>query len=88
MSRKTNRGRRRRALGDHAKRQQRPMQEDEAIATQISALLTPALAKQKKYCRQLGLRDFHINTSVDGSCGFNDVMARCSRSQRINKNVS
>ena len=49
MSRKTNR--------DHAKRQQRPMQEDEAIAAQISALLTPALAKQKKYCRQLGLRD-------------------------------
>ena len=49
MSRKTNR--------DHAKRQQRPMQEDEAIARQISALLTPALAKQKKYCRQLGLRD-------------------------------
>ncbi len=49
MSRKTNR--------DHAKRQQRPMQEDEAIAAQISALLTSALAKQKKYCRQLGLRD-------------------------------
>ncbi len=49
MSRKTNR--------DHAKRQQRPMQEDEAISAQISALLTPALAKQKKYCRQLGLRD-------------------------------
>ena len=49
MSRKTNR--------DHAKRQQRPMMEDEAIAAQISALLTPALAKQKKYCRQLGLRD-------------------------------
>lgn len=49
MSRKTNR--------DHAKRQQRPMPEDEAIAAQISALLTPALEKQKKYCRQLGLRD-------------------------------
>ena len=49
MSRKTNR--------DHAKRQQRPMMEDKAIAAQISALLTPALAKQKKYCRQLGLRD-------------------------------
>ncbi len=49
MSRKTNR--------DHAKRQQRPMMEDEALAGQISALLTPALAKQKKYCRQLGLRD-------------------------------
>ncbi len=49
MSRKTNR--------DQAKRQQRPMMEDKAIAAQISALLTPALAKQKKYCRQLGLRD-------------------------------
>ena len=49
MSRKTNR--------DHAKRQQRPMMEDEAISAQISALLTPALAKQKKYCRQLGLRE-------------------------------
>ncbi len=49
MSRKTNR--------DHAKRQQRPMMENEAISAQISALLTPALAKQKKYCRQLGLRD-------------------------------
>ena len=33
------------------------MMEDEAISAQISALLTPALAKQKKYCRQLGLRD-------------------------------
>jgi hypothetical protein len=49
MSRKTNR--------DHAKRQQRPMMEDEAISAQISALLSPALASQKKYCRQLGLRD-------------------------------
>ena len=49
MSRKTNR--------DHAKRQQRPMIEDEAISAQIEALLTPALGKQKKYCRQLGLRD-------------------------------
>lgn len=49
MSRKTNR--------DHAKRQQRPMREDETISAQISALLTPALAKQQKYCRQLGLRD-------------------------------
>ena len=49
MSRKTNR--------DHAKGQQRPMMSDEAIAAQISALLTPALAKPKKSCRQLGLRD-------------------------------
>ena len=43
MSRKTNH--------DHAKKKQRPMQEDKAISAQISALLTPAWAKQKKYCR-------------------------------------
>ncbi|MGK7954414.1 MAG: IS4 family transposase [Crocosphaera sp.] len=33
------------------------MIEDEAISAQIEALLTPAIASQKKYCRQLGLRD-------------------------------
>ncbi|MGK7879915.1 MAG: IS4 family transposase [Crocosphaera sp.] len=33
------------------------MRDPFGIAAQISALLTPALAKQKKYCRQLGLRD-------------------------------
>ncbi len=38
MSRKTNR--------DHAKRQQRPMMEDKAIAAQISALLTRMLARE------------------------------------------
>ena len=49
MSRKTNR--------DHAKRQQRPMMEDKAIAGQLEVLLSSAIANQRKYCRQLGLRD-------------------------------
>ena len=49
MSRKINR--------DHAKRQQRPMMEDEVISEKLEALLIPALASQKKYCRTLGLRD-------------------------------
>ena len=49
MSRKTNR--------DHAKRQQRPMMEDKAIAGQLEVLLSDAIANQRKYCRQLGLRD-------------------------------
>ena len=48
MSRKTNR--------DHAKRQQRPMMEDEAIAGQLEVLLSEAITKQRKYCRELGLR--------------------------------
>ncbi len=79
MSRKTNR--------DHAKRQQRPMIEDEAIAGQLEDLLSEAIASQRKYCRQLGLRDFHTNSSFDGGRCINYVMARCCRSQRINKNA-
>ncbi len=48
MSRKTNR--------DHAKKKQRPMMEDEAIASQLEALLTPAITSQENYYRQLGMR--------------------------------
>ena len=47
--RKTNR--------DHAKKNQRPMVEDEAIAAQLEALVKPALTAQESYYRQLGLRD-------------------------------
>ena len=51
--RKTNR--------DHAKRQQRPMMEDEAIAAQLEQLVTPAVLAQEKYYRQLGMRDRILN---------------------------
>ncbi len=53
MSRKTNR--------DHAKKKQRPMVEDKAIALQLEALLTPAITSQENYYRQLGLRDRILN---------------------------
>ncbi|MEO0014363.1 MAG: hypothetical protein RLZZ535_2752 [Cyanobacteriota bacterium] len=46
---------------DHAKRQQRPMMEDEAIAAQLSELVTPAVVAQEKYYRQLGMRDRILN---------------------------
>lgn len=49
MSRKTNR--------DHAKKQQRPMMEDEEIAKQLEDLVSPAITSQENYYRQLGLRD-------------------------------
>ena len=52
-SRKTNR--------DHAKKTTRPMVEDEEIASQLSALLTPAITSQENYYRQLGLRGRIIN---------------------------
>jgi hypothetical protein len=48
MSRKTNR--------DHAHQKQRPMIEDEVIASQLEALLTPAITSQENYYRQLGMR--------------------------------
>ncbi len=51
--RKTNR--------DHAKKKQRPMVEDEAIANQLEALITPAITSQENYYRQLGLRDRILN---------------------------
>ena len=53
QSRKTNR--------DHAKKTQRPMVEDEVIADQLEALLTPAITRQENYYRQLGLRDRILN---------------------------
>jgi hypothetical protein len=46
---------------DHAKRQQRPMMEDEAIAAQLEQLVTPAVVAQEKYYRQLGMRDRILN---------------------------
>ena len=46
---------------DHAKKMQRPMVEDEVIADQLKALLTPAITAQENYYRQLGLRDRILN---------------------------
>ena len=46
---------------DHAKKTQRPMVEDEVIANQLEALLTPAITSQENYYRQLGLRDRILN---------------------------
>jgi hypothetical protein len=52
-NRKTNR--------DHAKKSQRPMVEDDAIAAQLEALVTPAITAQENYYRQLGLRERILN---------------------------
>ena len=46
---------------DHAKKKHRPMVEDEEIASQLEALLTPAITSQENYYRQLGLRDRILN---------------------------
>lgn len=46
---------------DHAKKKQRPMVEDEVIAQQLEALLTPAMLNQENSYRQLKLRDRILN---------------------------
>lgn len=42
---------------DHARQTQRPMVEDDIIAAQLEALLTPAITAQANLCRKLHLRD-------------------------------
>ena len=42
---------------DHAKPTQRPLVEDEVIAAQLEALVTPAITAQATLCRKLNLRD-------------------------------
>jgi hypothetical protein len=46
---------------DHAKRQQRPMMEDEVVAAQLEQLVMPAVLAQEKYYRSLGMRDRILN---------------------------
>jgi hypothetical protein len=46
---------------DHAQKIQRPMVEDEVIATQLEDLVKPALTAQENYYRQLRLRDRILN---------------------------
>jgi hypothetical protein len=42
---------------DHAKKNNRPLPENEVIASHLENLITPAIAAQKSYYRQLELRD-------------------------------
>lgn len=46
---------------DHVQRHNRPSPNNEAIANQLEALLTPAISAQQAYYRQLGLRDRILN---------------------------
>ncbi len=76
-SRKSNR--------DHAKKQQRPMIEDEVIAAQLEQLLTPAITAQENYYRQLKLRDRILNLPLMVAMVLTLMRARRSRSQRTNQ---
>ena len=56
--------RKRRTNRDHAKKQQRPMLEEEIIAKQLEDLLSPAITTQENYYRQLGMRDRVLNLTL------------------------
>lgn len=49
---------------DHAQRHNTPTIDNQAIANQLKALLTPAIANQQKSYKQLGLRDRILNLSL------------------------
>jgi|GEM_PF-1866550 len=49
---------------DHVQRHNTPTLDNEAIANQLEALLTGAIANQQKYYKQLGLRDKILNLSL------------------------
>ena len=50
-------GKSKRLNRDHAKKTQRPMVEDRVIAEHLAALLTPTMASQSRFFRELGLRE-------------------------------
>ena len=49
---------------DHARKHQYPGLDNEVIAAELEALLTPALYAQQTYIRQLGLRNRILNLSL------------------------
>jgi hypothetical protein len=49
---------------DHVQRHNTPTINNQAIANQLKALLTPVIANQQKYYKQLGLRDRILNLSL------------------------
>lgn len=49
---------------DHVQRHNTPSPNNEVIANQLEALLTPAIFAQQGYYRQLGLRERILNLSL------------------------
>ena len=53
---------------DHVRKHQYPGLDNEVIAADLEALLTPALYAQQTYIRQLGLRNRILNLSLMWLC--------------------
>ena len=72
---------------DHAKRQQRPMMEEEVIAAQLEQLVTPAVLAQEKYYRQLGMRDRILNLPLMVAAVLTLIWRDVESSQRTQQNT-
>lgn len=73
---------------DHIQRHNRPSPDNEEIANQLEALLTPAIFAQQAYYRELGLRDRKLESAVNGSSSVDIVVETSSRCTRIKPSVS
>ena len=72
---------------DHVQRHNTPRQDNEAIADQLKALLTPVIWAQQAYYRQLGLRDRKLEFAVNDGSGVNPLLEASPRSPGVNTNT-
>lgn len=63
---------------DHVQRHNTPSPNNDAIANQLEALLTPAIFAQQAKYRQLGLRTRRSESAIDGGSSVNNVVATSS----------
>ena len=57
------------------------MVEDQVVAAQLEALLTPAITAQENYYRFPGVERADTQSTPDGGGTVDSTVARCSRSQ-------
>ena len=69
---------------DHVQRHNTPSPNNEAIANQLGALLTPAIFAQQGYYRQLGLRARILNLPLMVAVVLTRFMATSSGCTRVN----
>ena len=59
------------------------MVEDEVVAAQLEALVTPAITAQENYYRRQGRARPNTQPTIDGGSAPDSTVARCGRSQGI-----
>jgi hypothetical protein len=67
------------------RKKNRPQVENEAIANHLEDLLIPAMAAQKTFYPELNLRDMILTLPLMMAAIRQFIMARRSRSNRINQ---